>query len=157
MILLHFTTSYGHEVIQIYASMWRKYSWKSLYTTKLSKLQIRAFRDTFPKPAVKRLPAHHCPDHSVFLISDLISSDFLHPDLLPPFPIDQTQLKACCPGHQPPMAERGREGRNGSERSQWKVMGMPGHDSQGARTHPVVHISLHVGQAFTLGLNTHQR
>lgn len=156
MILLHFTTSFGHEVIHIYASVWWKYSWKSLYTTERSKLQIRAFHNTFLKLVVKHLPAHHCPEHSILLTSDLIPSDLLPPDLLPPSPIDQTQLEASWPGHQPPMAEQGREGRNGSERSQWKVMGMPGLDSQGGRTHTVVHISLHAGQTCMLGLNTHQ-
>lgn len=40
---IHFTTSCGHEVIHISASVWWKYFCMCSYTTELGTLQIRAF------------------------------------------------------------------------------------------------------------------
>lgn len=88
VILLHFTTNCGHEVIHSYASVWWKYFCMCSYTTELGKHCKLGLFTASPSLPVRCLPAHPFTDHSVLLLSAL----------LPPSPIDQTQPQAAGPG-----------------------------------------------------------
>lgn len=86
----------------------------------------QGFPQSPPKLVVKHLPAHHSPDSSFLLPSDL----------LPQSPIDQTQPEPSWSGRQPPGAQcRTEKGEDGSGRSWWRRIDLPCLCFWGAQRH----------------------